>query len=146
MKLDEEYTEPRAVEAEEALLSSMTFGADAVDAALVLGVQGADFTSAAREAIYAALLALRKAGAPIEMPALLIELRRQGQDERTGGALELVRLAELVPSGANAAYYAMLVRRAARRRSIMQAALRLFRRAADPTVPDDELKFEETES
>jgi replicative DNA helicase len=145
VKLDEEYDPPRAVEAEEALLGSMTWGLDAIRDAAAAGVRPSDFTSAAREQIYLALVALATGEAPIELPALLLELRRRGQEQRVGGALELVRLADRVPGAASAAYYAGIVRRMARRRTIMEAALRLFRRAADLTVPDEELEDETEE-
>lgn len=132
----------RDVAAEEAVLARLTFGADAVRAAVDVDLLVPDFTSAARSAIFAAAVELEALCAPVDLVSLHDALRRRGDAERCGGPLELARLADLAPSGADVVHYAGIVRRLARRRALVQAALRLARRAADLTTPDDALTLD----
>ena len=129
----------RDVAAEEAVLARMTWGAEAVDAVVDVGMIGSDFTSAARETIFTALVQVREKDFPVDLVTLHDELRRRGQADRCGGSLELARIADLAPSGADVVHYAAIVRRLGRRRALVEAAQRLARRAADLTVPDEEL-------
>jgi replicative DNA helicase len=134
---------PRDAAAEERLLASMMFCSEACDTAAKT-VARADFFGVGRGVVFEALLALRERCAAPDLVLLFDELRRRGQDERVGGPLEIARIAELVPSGANVEYYAAIVRGLGRRRRLMRACERLHRRAADLSVPESELAFRES--
>jgi replicative DNA helicase len=129
---------PRDPAAEERLLACMMWGAcgDAIHA-----ITRSDFTSVAREIIFAAMIDLNRNGKPIDLVLLHDELRAIGEDVRCGGPIELARIFDTVPSGANAPHYAEIVRRLGRRRSIMRASEDLHRRAANLSTPDDELEL-----
>jgi replicative DNA helicase len=137
----EDLDPPRDVAAEEALLGSMLWDAEAI-AAAVSAVNATDMTSAGREALFASIVEVQARGAPVDLVKVLDELRKRGEERRVD-ALELARLFDLVPSGASAGHYAAIVARMARRRRIMAACEDLYRRAADLTTPEDGLTFPE---
>lgn len=138
-----EIDPPRDAAAEERLLACMMSGVFAADDALKAGVVADDFTSMARRFVFEAIQALRLNSTFPELVLIHDVLVRAGQSDRAGGPLELTRLADLVPSGASVLHYAKIVTGHGRRRRLMRAAERLYRRAADLTVPDDEVRFTE---
>lgn len=135
--------QPRDVQAEERLIASMMADAASADEALGV-VRSSDFTAVARQFVFEAMRELRGRDAPGDLTLIYDELRKRGHEERVGGPLELARVSELVPSGASVRHYAEIVARMGRRRRIMLACERLHRRAADLTVPDDELQYVES--
>jgi replicative DNA helicase len=137
----EDLDPPRDVAAEEALLGSMLWDAEAI-ATAVSAVSATDMTSSGREALFAAIVEVQAHGAPVDLVKVYDELRKRGEERRVD-ALELARLFDLVPGGASAGHYAAIVARMARRRRIMAACEDLYRRAADLTTPEDGLTFPE---
>lgn len=78
------------------------------DLATVLRAE--DFTQAAHADVWRALLALWDARKPVDLASLANELQARGQMQSVGGYAALARLWDETASGANAAYYARLVR------------------------------------
>ncbi len=100
---------PHSLEAEVCVLGSMVLDANTIDL-VVHTVQGDDFFRPAHRILYETLCAMHGAGKPIDLVTLSEELQRAKLLERVGGHDYLIRVAEGVPSTANAEYYARLVR------------------------------------
>lgn len=113
---------PNAPEAEMSLLGSLILDTRMVGEVIGLVPDGSAFYSQANAEIYEALKHLyehRNAGDIVQ----LLEILRDKQTlEEVGGEGYLVELAQAVPSPANAAHYAKIVRDKSQLRSLIEAA------------------------
>ena len=128
---------PQDKAAEQCVLGSMMLSKDAI-ADVVESVRGADFYFPAHETIYEAILDLYSRGEPADAVTVAAELQRRGELARIGGAPYLHTLIASVPSAANAAYYAAIVREKAVLRRLVEAGTRIAQMgyAADGDVDD----------
>lgn len=99
---------PYNLEAEQALLGSMMLDREAVNIASEV-LQPENFYKDAHRVIFTALLGLELRGEPIDMITLTEELRQQNNLEKVGGVTYIATLANIVPSAANAGYYADII-------------------------------------
>lgn len=116
---------PEDIPAEQSVLGSMMIEAEAVDAASAL-LSCADFSRPAHQQVFAAMLALRDAGRPVDMVTLPAEMARAGVLDGIGGVGYLLSLFDAVPTAANVRFYAEGVAEKARQRRLwetMQRAL-----------------------
>lgn len=106
---------PQNIEAERAVLGAMLLNREAIDVAQnMLTLPGCEpFWVEAHGLIFSAVMALHNAGAPVDAVTLMTALDKAGNLERCGGAVYLAELTDAVPSSANVAHYAGLVREAA---------------------------------
>ena len=111
---------PHSAEAEQAVLSGVLMRPDALHV-IVDMLSAEDFYLPAHTAIFAAILDLYRKSAPIDLVTLAEQLRSRGSLEEAGGAVYLGELAQAVVSGANAEYYAGIVRDKALQRSLITA-------------------------
>ena len=74
---------------------------------------------AKHKVVYEAMLSLVEKKAPVDLVSVVSELRQRRMLEEAGGPVELATLTSIVPTAANARYYAALVRDA----SVARAAL-----------------------
>lgn len=119
-----ERTPPHDLLAEQSALGGMMLSNDAV-ADVTEIVRGIDFYLPNHEVIFEAVLALYSHGEPTDVIAVTDELTKSGQLGRAGGAEYLHTLTALVPTAANAGYYASIVAEKAVLRRLVEAGTRI---------------------
>ncbi|HEU0256252.1 MAG TPA: replicative DNA helicase [Microbacteriaceae bacterium] len=120
----EERTPPHDLLSEQSTLGAMMLSKDAV-ADVVETVRGADFYVPKHEIIFGAILDLYSHGEPTDVITVTDELTKQGNLTRAGGAEYLHTLTGIVPTAANAGYYATIVAERALLRRLVDAGTRI---------------------
>ncbi len=115
---------PHDVLAEQSTLGGMLLSKDAV-ADVVEVVRGADFYVPKHEVIYDAILSLYAHGEPTDAITVTDELTKTGSLVKAGGAEYLHTLTSLVPTAANAGYYATIVSERALLRRLVEAGTKI---------------------
>ncbi|MFZ4467351.1 MAG: DnaB-like helicase N-terminal domain-containing protein, partial [Phycisphaerales bacterium] len=113
---------PAAPEAEMSLLGSMIVDPKVIPDVIGIVSQPDDFAKAGHGTIFQHMVALYDATATMEIVSLVQRLADHGVLDDVGGSNYLMELAEGVPSAANAAEYARLVREKATLRELIRAA------------------------
>ena len=130
-----ERTPPSDVAAEQCVLGAMMLTRRAIeDVAEVL--RSPDFYRPAHQSVYDAILALYERGEPADPVTVCAELTRTGDLDRIGGAPYLHTLMAVVPTAANAGYYARTVRERAIQRRLAEAGSRIVQVAYAGTEPE----------
>lgn len=117
-------TPPHDLLAEQSTLGGMLLSKDAV-ADVIETVRGVDFYIPKHEIIYGAILSLYSHGEPTDVIAVSDELTKTGELSRAGGADYLHTLTALVPTAANAGFYASIVAEKAVLRRLVEAGTRI---------------------
>ncbi len=117
-------TPPQDVAAEQSVLGGMMISKDAI-ADVVEQLRGTDFYRPAHEIVYDAILDLYGRGEPADAVTVSAELVKRGEMGRVGGAPYLHTLISMVPTAANAGYYARIVRERAVLRRLVEAGTRI---------------------
>jgi replicative DNA helicase len=117
-------TPPQSIEAEQSVLGAMMLSKDAI-ADVVEAVKPDDFYRPAHQLIYDSILDLYGRGEPADAVTVSAELTRAGQLMRVGGTPYLHTLISLVPTAANAGYYAEIVAERATLRRLVTAGTRI---------------------
>src|ERR1041384_2315447 len=112
-------TPPHDMLAEQSTLGGMLLSKDAV-ADVIETLRGTDFYVPKHELIYEALLSLYSHGEPTDVVAVTDELIKNGELQRAGGADYLHTLTSIVPTAANAGYYASIVNERALLRRLVE--------------------------
>ncbi len=125
---------PHDLDAERAVIGAMLVSEAAVS---VVGERLAaeDFYSETHRVLYGAMMRLYSRGEPIDQLTLSDELKNVGEFDRIGGRQYVFRLVESVPTAANAARYAEIVRGKALLRAVIDAGSRIQQEAF--SEPDD---------
>ncbi|MBV9452998.1 MAG: replicative DNA helicase [Rubrobacter sp.] len=125
---------PHDLDAERAVIGAMLVSETAVS---VVGemLVAEDFYSETHRVLYGAMMRLYSRGDPIDQLTLTNELRNMGEFDRIGGRQYVFRIVESVPTAANAARYAEIVRSKALLRAIIDAGSRIQQEAF--TEPED---------
>lgn len=121
---DFERTPPQDIPAEQSVLGGMMLSKDAI-ADVVEQIKGIDFYKPAHELVYDAILDLYGRGEPADAVTVAAELTKRGELSRVGGAPYLHTLISMVPTAANAGYYARIVRERAVLRRLVEAGTRI---------------------
>ncbi len=119
-----ERTPPHDLLAEQSALGGMLLSKDAV-ADVIETLRGPDFYVPKHELIYDAVLTLYSHGEPTDVVAVTDELIKTGELQRAGGADYLHTLTSIVPTAANAGYYASIVQERALLRRLVEAGTRI---------------------
>lgn len=119
-----ERVPPHDLLAEQSALGGMLLSKDAV-ADVIEVVRGIDFYIPKHEVIYEAVLSLYAHGEPTDVIAVADQLTKTGDLTRAGGADYLHTLTGIVPTAANAGYYASLVAEKAVLRRLVEAGTRI---------------------
>jgi replicative DNA helicase len=127
---DFDRTPPQAIEAEQSVLGAMMLSKDAI-ADVVEIIRPGDFYRPAHQQIYDAVLDLYARGEPADAVTVSAELTRAGQLARVGGAPYLHTLISMVPTAANAGYYAEIVADRATLRRLVVAGTRIVQMGYD---------------
>lgn len=110
--------------AEQSALGGMLLSKDAV-ADVIEEVEAVDFYVPKHEVIYSAILDLFSRGEPTDVITVADELTKSGQSARAGGAEYLHGLTAVVPTAANAGYYAGIVKQKALLRRLVEVGTRI---------------------
>ena len=131
-------TPPQDIVAEQSVLGGMLLSKDAI-ADVVEHLRGTDFYRPAHELVFEAVLDLYGRGEPADAVTVSAELTKRGEIGRVGGAPYLHTLISMVPTAANAGYYARIVRERAVLRRLVEAGTRIVQLgyAADGGDVDD---------
>ncbi len=128
---------PQNIEAEESVLGAILLENDAVNAVLeVAGVD--DFYRESHRQIFQAMVDLADRNQPVDAITLTDSLRGKGVLEQVGGPAYIAELAMRVPTAANAAYYARIVREKAVLRSLASVATEIASEAYDAQTDADD--------
>ena len=119
-----ERVPPSDVAAEQSVLGAMLLSKDAI-ADVVETLRGADFYRPAHQTLYETILDLYARGEPADAVTVAAELSKVGEIARIGGAPYLHTLVAMVPTAANAGFYARIVREQAIMRRLVEAGTRI---------------------
>lgn len=117
-------TPPHDLLAEQSAIGGMLLSKDAV-ADVIETVRGVDFYIPKHEVIFDAILSLYSHGEPTDVIAVTDELTKAGTLPRAGGAEYLHTLTGIVPTAANAGFYASIVSEKAVLRRLVEAGTRI---------------------
>ena len=121
---------PQNLEAEESVLGGILLDPTALDRVIEV-MSAADFYRDAHRTIFETMLALSERGEPIDLITLSDALKAHGSLAQVGGATFLATLADTVPSAANVAHYARIVRDKAVLRSLIRVSGEIVGRCYD---------------
>lgn len=119
-----ERTPPYDLLAEQSVLGGMLLSKDAV-ADVTAQLRGNDFYVPKHEIIYEAVLQLYAQGEPTDAITVTDQLTKTGELQRAGGAEYLHTLTSIVPTAANAGFYAEIVGNKALLRRLVDAGTRI---------------------
>ena len=108
---DEQFRKvpPHSIEAEESVIGGILLDNTALDRAVELIIAD-DFYREAHRRIFRAILDLSERHEPVDLVTLSDALRSRNELQEVGGAAYLAELTERVPTAANVAYYARIVK------------------------------------
>lgn len=135
---------PQSLEAEESVIGGVLLDNTAIDRVFEL-VTPDDFYREAHRRILRAMLGLNERSEPIDLITLSEELRRRGELAEVGGAARLAELAEKVPTAANVAYYARIVREKSIVRGLIETATEIATRGYEAGGQDVDAFLDEAE-
>jgi replicative DNA helicase len=121
---------PQNLEAEKAVLGSILLDPDTCDDVATI-VRERDFYGHAHQVLFRHLLAMHEDGVRIDVMLLVERLKQLGDYEAVGEGVYLAEIAQAVPTAANAAYYANIVRDKATLRALIHASTEILRDAFD---------------
>ena len=124
---------PNNTEAEQAVLGAILLEADAVGMVLPY-IRTESFYTFAHQKIFQAVIDLYNKGQRIDILVISDYLRQEGLLDSAGGTAYIASLTDAVPSTANVAYYAKVVRDAAIRRSLLKVSHQIYADIFDETV------------
>jgi len=128
---------PQNIEAEESVLGAILLENDAVNAVLEVAAVD-DFYRESHRLIFQAMVDLADRNQPVDAITLTDSLRGKGVLEQVGGPAYIAELAARVPTAANAAYYARIVREKAVLRSLASVATEIASEAYDARTDADD--------
>ena len=121
---------PHNLEAEQSLLGSMFLSSEAVETCLD-AVNEDDFSRAAHSKIFVAIKHLFGRGEPVDQITVADRLEATGELDAAGGKPYLLDITGMVPTAANASYYAEIVRRTSLLRQLIGAGTGIVARGYD---------------
>ncbi|MCJ7547168.1 MAG: replicative DNA helicase [Deltaproteobacteria bacterium] len=112
---------PQNIEAEQSILGGVLIENDALNT-VVEFLEDGDFYREAHQKIFKSMIALSEKNEPLDLITLTNELKKKKELEAIGGASYLAGLVESVPTAANIAYYAKIVKEKSILRKLISAA------------------------
>jgi replicative DNA helicase len=112
---------PQNIEAEQSILGGVLIENDALNT-VVEFLEDGDFYREAHQKIFDCMISLSEKGEPLDLITLTNELRKKQELEEIGGASYLAGLVDSVPTAANIAYYAKIVKEKSILRKLISAA------------------------
>jgi len=127
---------PHNLEAEASLLGAMLLRADAIVAAIEVGLSADDFYAPSHGQVYDAITSLHRRGDPADPLTVADELGRAGVLEDVGGGAALLSMQAGTPAIGSARRYARIVAEHSRSRSLLDAAGALRDAVLDGAEPE----------
>lgn len=121
---------PQNIEAEQSILGSILLDNQALNNALEI-LEAKDFYSEAHRRIFTATIELSDRNEPCDLITLANILKNKKQLDAVGGVAYLASLVDNVPSAANVAYYAKIVKERAILRSLIGTATGILKNSYD---------------
>jgi len=118
---------PHNDDAEKGVLGSMMLDPECCDDVAAIIRDREDFYCFAHQVIYGHMIAMHVEGKAIDATLLAERLNASGDMESIGGTDYLIAIVESVPTAANAAHYARIVRDKAATRAVIHAGTELVR-------------------
>jgi replicative DNA helicase len=112
---------PQNIEAEQSILGGILIENDALNT-VVEFLGAGDFYREAHQKIFLSMIALSEKSEPLDLITLTNELKKTKELESIGGASYLASLVESVPTAANIAYYAKIVKDKSTLRKLISTA------------------------
>jgi len=112
---------PQNIEAEQSILGGVLIENDALNT-VVEFLEDGDFYREAHQKIFNCMIALSEKSEPLDLITLTNELKKRKELEEIGGASYLASLVESVPTAANIAYYAKIVKEKSILRKLISTA------------------------
>ncbi|HEX9880212.1 MAG TPA: replicative DNA helicase [Candidatus Binatia bacterium] len=128
---------PQNLEAESSILGGILLDNEAIDRVLEILTPEAFYREAHRK-VFRAMLELSERSEPVDVITLGDYLKAKGELEAVGGSAFLVSLANAVPTAANIAHYARIVREKAILRHLITAATGIATRGLEDRGNVDE--------
>ncbi|KRM12638.1 replicative DNA helicase [Paucilactobacillus suebicus] len=116
-----DQTPPQNIEAEKAVLGAIFLSGDALVESMEY-ITPDDFYRRAHQIIFEKMIAINDRDQPIDPLTMSEELQKDNQMDDIGGMTYIVELAKAVPTAANVAYYAKIVREKAITRRLIKTA------------------------
>jgi replicative DNA helicase len=129
---------PQNLEAEQSVLGSMLLDKEAIIIASEY-LKPADFYRESHRQIFQAVCTLSDRDEPVDLVTLAEELRTRSVLEAVGGMSALTGLANAVPTAANVAYYARIVREKSVLRTLINTATRIVSRSFEASGEVEEI-------
>jgi replicative DNA helicase len=129
---------PQSLEAEESVLGGILLDNTALDRVIEL-VQPDDFYRGAHRRLFRTMLDLSERNEPIDLITLSEALKARGELSEIGGTAYLAELTERVPTAANIAHYARIVRERSILRGLIEAATEIATRGYEAAGDVSEL-------
>ncbi|OIP93200.1 MAG: replicative DNA helicase [Syntrophaceae bacterium CG2_30_49_12] len=121
---------PQNIEAEQSIIGGILLDNQYLNAVLEV-LEGGDFYSESHRRIFAAILELDNKGEPSDLITLSNALKEKNQLDHVGGLAYLTSLVDNVPSAANIAYYAKIVKEKAILRRLIGTATDILKKSYD---------------
>jgi replicative DNA helicase len=112
---------PQSLDAEESVLGSILLDSHALDR-VIETMSDTDFYRESHRKIFRAMIALSEKNEPIDLVTLTDTLKARSELQDVGGAIYLAELSDKVPSAANVAHYARIIREKAVMRSLINVS------------------------
>jgi len=133
-----ERTPPHDVAAEQCVLGGMMLSKDAISD-VIETIRPTDHYRPAHQLIHEAILDMYGRGEPVDAVTVADELAKRGQIGKVGERPYLHTLISMVPTAANAGYYARIVRERAILRRLVEAGTRIVQLGYTGEADADEL-------
>ena len=127
-----ERVPPQNIEAEQAVLGAMLIKKEAILEVLEI-LRPDDFYREAHRIVFEAMLELSGNDEAVDLVTLTEQLRKSGTLEKIGGLPFITQLANMVPTAANVAYHAKIVKEKAELRNLINAATEIAGAAYEDT-------------
>lgn len=121
-----EHIPPQNIEAEEAVLGSILRDNEALHEVIEI-ISPSDFYRQAHGEIYQVILNLYNNNQPIDLITVTDQLQKENLLDAVGGAANVARLANIVPTSANAEHYAMIINEKYKIRRVIRGAEKIRR-------------------
>lgn len=140
-----ERVPPQNIDAEQSVLGAMLLDRDAIFRVMEF-LKPEDFYRESHRLLYQVILELSEDGKPVDLITVTDLLKDKGELEKIGGITYVATLANLVPTAANAEYYARIVEEKALTRSLISLSTRIASRGYENTASAEELLDEAEKS
>jgi len=129
---------PQSEDAEQSVLAAMLIDADAITSATEI-VDDTMFFREGHRRIFRAVISLMERGSGIDVITLADELERRGEMDAAGGREYLSFLADAVPTAANVAHHARIVKEKALLRRLIEVSTQIAGEAFEARQPARDL-------